>query len=447
MAKLKQLLFGLLMLMLGLPLLQRTVPIFDINPLKGSFQEPVKPGATLKSVFSGSYQEDYNDYYEHTIGFRPLLVRMNNQLDFWLFDTARAAGVVVGRDNYLFEINYIRAWKGWDFSGYAAIEAQARKAALVHENLQAVGKTLVFVLAPGKASFFPDKIPAKYLDRPSGEATNYAVIREAFARQNLPVIDFNAWFMKMKDTATYPLYPQCGIHWSAYGVALAVDSLISYIESRRGIDMVDFRWDGFDLPDTLRSPDYDVAEGMNLLFTIPHYPMAYPRLRFGSEEGKVKPNAIVVSDSYYWNIYGSGISSRLFADDNFWYYNEQVHNPQWREPRKTAGLNLIDELGRADVIIIMATEANLYRFPYGFIDQVYDALNEGRVPAPSQPPAAGLPGKEEAIAGIMQTIDSDPGYRASIREKAAAKGITYEEMLRLDAGWIWEQKQKSSGNK
>jgi hypothetical protein len=439
---LKNVLFSLLMLMIGLPLIQRTVPLFKETPLKGAYDLTAKPSATIKSVFDGSYQDAYNNYYEHSIGLRPLLVRIHNQIAYTVFDTALASGVIIGKHNYLYEINYIKAWKGWDFVGQQVIDEQVNKAVFVNSGLREAGKTLLFVMAPGKASFFPEHIPEKYTSQASGPMTNYEAYRESFQKSGLPLIDFNDWFVKMKDTASWPLYPQCGIHWSAYGVALSLDSLINYIEKDRQIDMVDFGWKGFDQPDTLRSPDYDIAEGMNLLWKVPHYPMAYPKLWFGSEEGKTKPNAIVVADSYYWNMFGTGYSARIFNDNNFWYYNAEAHNPAWPAPRKTAEINILEAVGNADIIIIMATEANLYRFPYGFIDRLYEALaSSGSVKA-SQAPVVINTAKEAEIQEYMKAIDSSPEWKESIKKKAAAKGISYEEMLRLDANWVWEEKQK-----
>jgi len=441
---LKNILFLLLMLMIGLPLIQQSVPLFTVKPLNGAFSEPVSPSLSWKTVFDGTFQDSLNTWIEHNIGFRPTLVRINNQVSYSVFDSALANGVVIGNDRYLYEINYIKAWKGWDFIGDSSIAAETQKASYVAQKLHEAGKSLLFVLAPGKASFFPEYIPDLYKNKPSGPQTNYHAWRNSFSKAGLPLIDFNDWFVKMKDTASYPLYPQCGIHWSAYGVALALDSLINTIEHDRNIDMVDMSWDGFDIPDTLRSPDYDIAEGMNLLFTIPHYKMAYPRLRFSNETGKVKPNALVVADSYYWSIFGSGISARLFNDNTFWYYNVEAHNPQWKAPRKTADINILDATGNADVIIMMATEANLYRFPYGFIDRLYDALMaEGGVKASDKPVVIIDEAKKEAeIAEIMKNIDNTPGWKESVREKAQKKGIGYTEQLRYDAEWMWEQKQK-----
>jgi hypothetical protein len=439
---LKNILFGLLMLMIGIPLIQRTVPVFKEMPLKGAYDLPAKPSATLKSVFDGTYQDAYNNYFEHTIGLRPLLVRIHNQVAYTVFDTALASGVIIGKHNYLFEINYIKAWKGWDFSGQKAIDEQVRKALFVNSKLREAGKTLLFVMAPGKASFFPEYIPERYIRRAAGEKTNYTAYLEGFRKNNLPLIDFNGWFVKMKDTASYPLYPKCGIHWSSYGVALSTDSLIRYLEKDRNIDMVDFGWSGFEIPDTLRSPDYDIAEGMNLLFKIPHYRMAYPKIHFGNEQGKIKPNVMVVGDSYYWNIFGTGISARLFNDNNFWYYNVEAHNPSWPAPVKTTEINLLEAVGKTDVIIILATEANLYRFPYGFIDRLYDVLMSQGAIRNSERNEVVDSGKDAEIAEIMKNIDTNKDWSGSVRNKARERGISYQEMLRLDATWMWEQKKK-----
>ena len=50
--------------------------------------------------------------------------------------------------------------------------------------------------------------------------------------------------------------------------------------------------------------------------------------------------------------------------------------------------------------------------------------------------------KESEILEIMTSIDNDQDYKKSVIEKANARGISYQEMLRLDATWVWENKRK-----
>jgi hypothetical protein len=60
----------------------------------------------------------------------------------------------------------------------------------------------------------------------------------------------------------------------------------------------------------------------------------------------------------------------------------------------------------------------------------------------SEAPVVNSQQKDAEINEIMQFIDSSPDWKISVEKKAAAKGISYREMLKLDATWVWEQKHK-----
>jgi len=203
----------------------------------------------------------------------------------------------------------------------------------------------------------------------------------------------------MKDTSRYPLYSKTGIHWSLYGVAIAVDSLVKYMEKVAGIDMVDFGWNGVEVSSTPRDTDDDIAEGMNLLFPIKTGKLAYPNLQFNDSPEKVRPKVLVIGDSYYWNIMGSGIGSRLFGDNSFWFYNQEAHNPAWPSPRQVNSLNVLEELDRQDFVILLSTEANLFKFPFGFLDNVTRAYTN-----PTQAEQMTKEQRDQKIQEIMDTM-------------------------------------------
>ena len=104
-----------------------------------------------------------------------------------------------------------------------------------------------------------------------------------------------------------------------------MDSLIHYMEGMSGKDMPDISWKDVELTDKLRKPDYDIGQGLNLLFKLPAYPMAYPRLIFEKDSSLWRPSVITIADSYYWNIHGRGISQRIYSKDKFWYYFKQIY--------------------------------------------------------------------------------------------------------------------------
>jgi len=430
----RHILFFVIMLLLILPAIQQYTRFIPEKPLKGAITEPVKPELTFKSWFDVSFQESYDDYLEQGIGFRPTLIRINNQIAYTLFDTALANSVIIGKNNYLYEINYIKAFEGTDFIGNEKIIEQVDNARQLQDLLGGKGKHFFIIFAPGKASFYPEYIPNKYRN-PTRSRTNYEQFTNLCQQSGVHYLDFNRWFVAMKDTSRYPLFTRTGTHWSLYGVALAVDSLVKYMEKSGNMDMVDFGWDGIELSNEPRDTDNDIAEGMNLLFPIPSGKLAYPNLRYGSEEGKVKPDVLVIGDSYYWNIMGSGIASRLFGDNNFWFYNQEAHNPAWPSPKKVSELNLSEELQKVDFVILLATEANLYKFPFGFLDNAIRAYTQ-----PSQAEKMTAPEREEKILEIIAGMRSSKETMVMIRDKAAMKKVTEEEMLRLDAEWIFNTK-------
>ena len=85
--------------------------------MKGSFTKLEDTTLTVDGWLSGNYQLTHQDYIDQNIGFRNVLVRTYNQMHYSLFDNARANQVVVGKDNYLYEENYIKAHLGRDFVG------------------------------------------------------------------------------------------------------------------------------------------------------------------------------------------------------------------------------------------------------------------------------------------------------------------------------------------
>ena len=50
--------------------------------------------------------------------------------------------------------------------------------------------------------------------------------------------------------------------------------------------------------------------------------------------------------------------------------------------------------------------------------------------------------KEKRILEIIKAIRDTKDWAASVKQKAAAKGVSFEEMLRLDAEWVYGEENK-----
>ncbi|NLA25211.1 MAG: hypothetical protein GX879_09625, partial [Bacteroidales bacterium] len=296
----RYILFFLVLLLLITPFLQNNLNIFEIEPLKGDIDEVQEVNFSFNEWFDANYQNQQETYLNESFGFRNSLVRLHNQLRFSLFKNANARGIVVGIDNYLYELPYINAYYGIDFIGEDSIKKRMQQLKYVQDTLEKLDKNIILIFAAGKASFYPEYIPEKY--RVEKKINNYEVYTKYAHELGIAHIDFNKWFIENKNISPYPLFPQYGIHWSNYSMFYVADSIISYIEDLRNINMRHLYWDEIKF-DQAKKGDYDIAEGMNLLYYLPSYEMAYPKVFVEIDTGQVKPRIVSVADSFYWGIY------------------------------------------------------------------------------------------------------------------------------------------------
>jgi hypothetical protein len=363
----KRTLLGIIFAMLFLPLLQARLKFFEEKPLNGALAEPEYRRFSWNDWFSSTYQKKKEKYVNACFGFRNTCVRLNNQLDFSLFRQANANGVIVGKENYLFEQAYIDAYNGIDFIGQDSIVQTARRIAFLSEQFKRCDKQLIVVFAAGKASYYPTFFPDKFRLQQQNTRTNYFRFKQQLATSTVNFIDFNAWFLELKKTSDYPLFPKLGIHWSHYGMTLAADSLIKNIERVRQVDLGNIVTKNIATSNLAQFEDKDIGDGMNLLFDVPGLTMAYPDFRFEQKDSK-KPKVLVVSDSFFWGMYNAGISS-VFDQTNFWYYNKQVYPEFQTKEYFTYQVDFVQAIKANDVFIIMATEANLKAIGWGFLER------------------------------------------------------------------------------
>lgn len=359
--------------LLFVPLLHNWLHIFRIPPLNGDFVLPEKPALEKAGWLSCDFQTTYDPYLEQRLGLHNLLVRIYNQIDYSLFKKIHAEGVVIGKNNVLHERDYIRAWTGEDFIGEKIWDKKLGRLKFVQDHLKRTyGIDLVLILEPSKARFSPETLPAGSAERKK-ELSNYTYIIHKLKELDIRFLDLNAYYLTLKDTSRYDLYPKYGVHWSVYGMTLMADTIIKYIEHLRQIDMPDFHVKQIILSDSLRDTDYDAAKPLNLLFELPHGPMAYPEIHFDDQKGKTRPDVLVEGDSYYWNIFNARIPDHCFNNHSFWYFNALVYPDSYYDSTFVTDLDIKKEVEKRDVILIMTTERFLFKYDWGFTDRLFEA--------------------------------------------------------------------------
>ncbi|MCX6273070.1 MAG: hypothetical protein NTU44_18010 [Bacteroidetes bacterium] len=415
--KFTQTLFCLLMVLFLLPFFQGETRWINVKRLNGAIENVPRPGFTWKTWIGEEFQHAYEPYINQKIGFRPDFIRINNQLDFSLYGTAHANQVIIGKKNYLYELNYIKDYTGENLVAEEVADEKFARLRFVQYALKKKNIDLVILIAPGKATFYPEYIPDQYLQKKKG-LSNYLLFIKRCKELELNNIDFNDYFLKIKDTVAYPIYPKCGIHWSQYGMALCADSLFRFIEKLRGIRMIDFGWDGLEISRKLRDTDDDIGEGMNLLFPISSPPGAYPRFYFRERPGDIRPDAIVIGDSFWWTVFGKGISGRMFNENKFWFYFADAYDGKGGST-KVNQLDLKKELDSTQLVLLLSTEASLSSFFFGFAETVY--------------PLYFPENEDEQFQVFRNLIQWDKGWLGVVRSNMVKSGRTLDEEIDYEA--------------
>ena len=442
----KKIWFVILLALLFLPMLQTFFHFVNEKPLDGAFVEAKKPVITPKTLFNETAQDSLMTWCTEQTGFRKPMIRLNNQLLYSAFGKVSAIGPVKGNDDYTFiEESYIISYTGETYLGNEAIEKNTRQIKLIQDMLRTKGITLLPVFVLGKASYYPELIPEKYIVK-RHETNNYQEYLKAFDEQGVEMIDFNRWLCARKGTEAHPIYCNLSAHWTVYAASLAMDSLVHYMENKTQQEQAHFHIEGFDTT-YLMNQDDDLYRMMNLLLPMKHNTIDQPK--FGFTEG-YKPRVLAISDSYWWTVYAWNVAlpQNLFRAGDFWFYNKTVY-PERTPIQNVESVDYKQEIEDQEFVLLVCTEATNHLWPYGFIERYLSGYdNVFRYKEPEQYDAADslyFVHRNAEIEKNIQRIKDTPEWMESITRQADEKGITVEQSLWDNAEYTYRMDIEPQG--
>lgn len=365
----KRILYLIFLALLWLPLIQMRGHLFQEAPLQGAFLVHEQPEFNAKNWFDGSFQSKFMPFINDTLGFHKSLIRARNTFYFKVLHQSGTKSIIIGKKDWLYETSYIESLYGKDYLGSKEIQEIVGKIKKLQDDLDKEGKSLVICLAPSKADYHPEYIPKRHRQSCT-DSTNYKQFSRLLKSSGINLIDFNAWFLEMKSSTPYPLYPKYGIHWSQYGMLLATDSLVRYIEQLRGSPLVKLEVWQPEMYDTARSSDNDIGKTLNLFpGTLKPFSLCYPYWHWLPDSTRKKPRIIAIADSYFWQIFNTGIIGDCFSGQ-FWYYNETVYPESYEHLTLTKELNKQKCIQNSDIVLFLITSNNLKNFGWGFMDDI-----------------------------------------------------------------------------
>ena len=409
-------------LLLLIPSIQQKFEWIELEELGGAYVKEEMSPFSLDSWWYGNFQKDFSRYLDSNLGFKELFVRSYNQFYYSVFGEAKSPGCVVGKEGQLFLESYLQDYNGSTFKGEAEIDLELDRMKYLQDYWKALGINFLLVHAPGKASMYPEHIPERYISDQM-PISNYLYYAQKSKKMGIDHIDLNAYFQAMKDNTQYPLYPRNGVHWTQYGMYLGIDSITKKIEKLKDVDMIDVVMEEVIMSDSVVSSENDVEVTMNLLKAIDQPDL--PNIHFDfDKENKTSPKVLVISDSYWMQVFDTKIHQNIFSDGGFWFYFKTAY-PQ---NEAIASYDFKQVFLQQDVILLMGTEATMESFPYGFLDKAYETF---------------LPLDEQKMRSFyLRQVTKLEEWSESAKIKARKNGVSFEEQVEAEANYMTRERIK-----
>ena len=405
-------LFGILLMLLFLPMLQTHVLHIPLKPLNGVTIETEKPDFNLESYRSGDYAKQKEAYLGEHFGFREPVIRLYNQYLWDFYKKTYAHDVVAGKQGWLYTPESVRDYYGtemkrWQHSPEAArqhFDREVKYMNRVRNILKEYDVELLAFIAPEKSFLYPEYLPDREHDTTTFNACAYFLHR--FEECGFPCIDMTEWFGLMKDTVNYPLIPQTGAHW-VFPAVYAADSLFRFMGNLKGIELPKLTIGELHESDN-HGADNDLEQLLNLSLPIRKHYGYSPTAEVTVESGpnSVKPKVLFIGNSFMWGITNQVPMREVFDDVEFWYYFSTAYSGEdLTETTPVLDLNLLEKLLDFDYIVWFTTGNQLNKGTNGFAQSailtlgVDDSIRQAYI---------------DRIADTIHTVSTD-----SIRRKEA----------------------------
>lgn len=369
----KVILFTITVVILFMPMAQEHLRLFDLKPLTGVVPEDPMPSPTLSHVANQSLQRWVESHLRLNYGFREPLTRMYNQYRWDVFDQSTLLEnkrLFISDDGWIYESQHVEEYysgKGRyyakDSLGMAEVFGkEALRLYQLQKILETQGTHLFVLLLPGKEQVYPEHVPTTdvYKTKKVFSATEF--YHNTFDLLGVNYIDVGQWFLQMKDTVDYLLYPQTGTHWSNYAALFVADSLIRYMEQSGDIPMEHFAIGKRE--ERTVYPDDDLEQLMNLARPLPKTPNYQASYTILEDSTASKPFLIVIGDSYFWNLLNATPFGKIMGDIRYWYYFNTVYfDPDHHNIKE---VDVLQEVIDADFVMLAYCTPQIYEMSQGF---------------------------------------------------------------------------------
>lgn len=347
-----------------------------------------KPDLSLNSFFAGTFQKEFENWIGNSYTGRSIVIKTYNQIRFSLF---HSSNLIVGKNNDLFQEQYIKEYLGLDskynfadMDNKMSLKAYVDKLSDISQMLLGEDKVLIFLLSPSKCDYNFADIPEKYFVQMQQDyVRGLDVLRELLAEKDIYYID--SYDIISKCDLKCPIFYNSGIHWSRPIEQFINAQILDMIEEISGNEVKKFKLGALSEIDGAGYRDKDIWNMMNIweesdetyyeYATEPIVPQNYAGL-----------NVLLQGGSFVLGVREDFILNKVCNDINYIFYNQyifkmdgsqteisynnnpDISNSDW------SNLDLEGLINQSNVIIIELNAEHIYALNNGFVDILYDYL-------------------------------------------------------------------------
>lgn len=383
----KIILFSLTAVLLFASMIQQATGAFSFKELSGVTEMQAHPAFSFQNLREGTYQSQTEAYLQQHYGFREPLTRLYNQ-NLWTFfhysKVVEDQRIVITPDNWIFEPWTVEEYYQSHAYQHAKdslemaekLEAEAQRLLRLQQLLEPYHTHLFVALLPGKELVCSDHMPENTQYFFEKKITAYDFYRKRFKELGVNHIDLGEWFVQLKGSVDYPLFPQTGTHWSNLAAIHAADTLIRYMEWLSDSNMVNIITG--DIFQRTLKPDADLESLMNLIWPLQKAPNFLAEACYDFDTTAWRPRLITIGDSFYWNILNFTPVWDVFENVPFWYYFSTVYfdDDDLKVTKTIADLDVLQEVIDADFVMLSYSTVALYKMSNGFSQSLLNELKQ-----------------------------------------------------------------------
>jgi hypothetical protein len=352
---------------------------------------PTKPTAFLEAFFNKSLQRWIEKNFEVEMGFRALLLRSFNELNFALFSEAPRLKLIATKDHGLYSSMSLENLH-YEIINKSALEAkyrvEAKRLRQVQDTLASHGKHFVVLIGASKPYVYPAGLGNRYLSEGNDNIFEKAAsFGTALKAEEVNVIDAGPDLRKLASTTGLKTHADSGVHWNYFAGCFIASQLLVHIRQSKpetpGLDCGKAK---------SHAPHAIDLDGYLLLNILSDggllKPTIYPDIIPVKGE-KWRPSIVFIGDSFadqvrdalkQGNTYARMVMSSYFRTRDT---DDRIANTNSTEgidvSESIIRSELMSDIASSDVVILEMVDYNVNRWGYDFPDYFLTAGRRGAI--------------------------------------------------------------------